>query len=159
MKNLFWFFSQKKRKRLFTWRNVFQLKNGEPLDYLKFANGELLKDHRFAIWGKISTFPTGLIVAFSVSPSLQSPLGKFPLNVLGQSFAAQQKYKVLSRSRIAETSCGPCNQDPYINAPNPKYQLRLSHHHLMKHTRGRAALSGAHHMLLMHHNFTSHRHT
>jgi len=151
------FFSQKKKKRLFTWRNFFQLKNGEPFDYLKFANGKLLQDHHFAIWGKISTFPAGLNVAFSVSPSLRSSLENFPLNVLGHSFGAQQKHKVLSRNRVSESSCGPCNSDPFMTAANLNYRLRLLHHHLMKYTLGRTDLSRAHHMLLMHQNFSSHR--
>lgn len=36
-----------KRKRLFTWRNIFQLKNEDPFDYVKFANGNFLQDHHF----------------------------------------------------------------------------------------------------------------
>lgn len=72
------FLLAKKMENLLTLRNLLR---------------KLLQDHHFAIWGKISTFPTGLNVALSVSTSLQSPLGNFPLNLLGQSFAAQQKNK------------------------------------------------------------------
>lgn len=117
---------------------------------------KLLQDHHFAFWGKISTFSTDMNVALSVSTSLQRPLGNFPLNLLVQSFATQQKYQVQKQNiRVSETSSDPCNWDPGLHQTQLSAETSAS---LMKYTLGRAALSRAHHMLLINHNFSAYRH-
>lgn len=102
---------------------------------------------------------------------ISSKLGNFPLNLLGQNFAAQEK-KNKSRNRIIEY-LRPllAHVTGILDCTKPSSLLRallllcsvesitlLLHYYLMKYTLGRADLSRAHHMLLMHHNFSTQRH-
>lgn len=109
----FFFFPSKEKEKTSHVEEFLLAKKMENLLTLWNLLRKLLQDHHFAIWGKISTFPTGLNVALSVSTALQSPQGNFPLNLLGQSSAAQQKYQVWKQNiRVSESSCGPCNWGP-----------------------------------------------